>query len=429
MQRQGRAKQPEAPNWTPSPDAQRKPLWQRRHLVDSTSRGRHRQPSDLGARPRDFVRNRPVAVAHSVVLDGDFVWYICTKSGLLSRLSFVLEANRPSSRRYCRVCAVLTSSCRRIVLTNTGGLRLLTITAAEGRSGAVSGTFMASEIAEAGAVVRRQLAANAASTAELAAGLRARKPPFVVTIARGSSDHAALYLKHLIELKVALACASLGPSIASLYHAPLRLADAVAIAISAVGPEPGHRRDAARGEGRARRDDRARQRRGLSARPRCRGAGALARGRTALGSGDKVDDRLARRRRLSCRPLERRPRTPRRARETAFGSRLFERRAALVDRRSRRWPKPPRCSSSVAARLSPSRPRRRSSSRKPRRFTRKRSLPPRCCTGRRGSSGRDFRFSPSRPRTPPAKGFSRPSTVSPHRRDAAPRRLRAARAL
>ncbi len=102
----------------------------------------------------------------------------------------------------------------------------------------MSGTFMASEIAEAGAVVRRQLAANAASAAELAAGLRARKPPFVVTIARGSSDHAALYLKHLIELKVALACASLAPSIASLYHAPLRLADAVAIAISQSGRSP-----------------------------------------------------------------------------------------------------------------------------------------------------------------------------------------------
>jgi glutamine---fructose-6-phosphate transaminase (isomerizing) len=97
---------------------------------------------------------------------------------------------------------------------------------------------MAAEIAETGAVVRRQLAANAASTAELAARLRARKPPFAVTIARGSSDHAALYLKHLIELRVALACASLGPSIASLYHVSLKLVDAVAIAISQSGQSP-----------------------------------------------------------------------------------------------------------------------------------------------------------------------------------------------
>ena len=97
---------------------------------------------------------------------------------------------------------------------------------------------MATEIAESGAVAHRQLTANAAPTAKLAAALRARKPSFAVTIARGSSDHAALYLKHLIELKAALACASLGPSLASLYHAPLRLADAVAIAISQSGRSP-----------------------------------------------------------------------------------------------------------------------------------------------------------------------------------------------
>jgi glucosamine--fructose-6-phosphate aminotransferase (isomerizing) len=97
---------------------------------------------------------------------------------------------------------------------------------------------MALEIAESGAVVRRQLTANAVPTAKVAGNLRARRPSFAVTIARGSSDHAALYLKHLIELKAALACASLGPSLASLYHAPLRLADAVAIAISQSGRSP-----------------------------------------------------------------------------------------------------------------------------------------------------------------------------------------------
>jgi glucosamine--fructose-6-phosphate aminotransferase (isomerizing) len=97
---------------------------------------------------------------------------------------------------------------------------------------------MAAEIAESGAVVRRQLTDNAAPAARLATELKARKPPFAVTIARGSSDHAALYLKHLVEIKAALACASLGPSLASLYHAPLRLAGAVAIAISQSGRSP-----------------------------------------------------------------------------------------------------------------------------------------------------------------------------------------------
>ena len=97
---------------------------------------------------------------------------------------------------------------------------------------------MAAEIKEAGGVVRRQLAANTALTAKAAADLRALKPPFVATVARGSSDHAALYLKHLVELKLGLACASLGPSIASLYQAPLKLEGAAAIAISQSGRSP-----------------------------------------------------------------------------------------------------------------------------------------------------------------------------------------------
>ena len=102
----------------------------------------------------------------------------------------------------------------------------------------MSETFMAAEIAEAGAVVRRQFDSNRAVTARLAAALREDAPDFVVTIARGSSDHAALFLKHAIELKLGLACASLGPSIASLYRAPLRLACAAAIAISQSGRSP-----------------------------------------------------------------------------------------------------------------------------------------------------------------------------------------------
>ncbi len=99
-------------------------------------------------------------------------------------------------------------------------------------------TFMARETAESGAAIRRQLDANAQVVAALAAELREGEPSFVATIARGSSDHAALFLKHVVELKVGLACASLGPSIASLYRAPLRLGRAVAITISQSGRSP-----------------------------------------------------------------------------------------------------------------------------------------------------------------------------------------------
>ena len=99
-------------------------------------------------------------------------------------------------------------------------------------------SFMATEIAETGAAIRRQLEANAQATAKLATELRAGEPSFVATIARGSSDHAALFLKHVVELKIGRACASLGPSIASLYRAPLRLDRAVVVTISQSGRSP-----------------------------------------------------------------------------------------------------------------------------------------------------------------------------------------------
>ena len=99
-------------------------------------------------------------------------------------------------------------------------------------------SLMAAEIDETGAVVARQLAANAAATARLAALLRERDPRVVVTIARGSSDHAALYLKYLVEVALGVPCASIGPSIASLYDAPLRLEGALAITISQSGRSP-----------------------------------------------------------------------------------------------------------------------------------------------------------------------------------------------
>ena len=99
-------------------------------------------------------------------------------------------------------------------------------------------TLMAAEIDQAAAAARRQLVLNARATDEIAWRLRARKPAFVVTIARGSSDHAALFLKYAVEIRLGLACASLGPSIASLYRAPLRLGGAVAVTISQSGRSP-----------------------------------------------------------------------------------------------------------------------------------------------------------------------------------------------
>ncbi len=99
-------------------------------------------------------------------------------------------------------------------------------------------THMRREIEEIPGAVAGFLDRSADVVAEAAAVLRDRQPPVVATIARGSSDHAATYLKYAIELTLGLPVASIGPSVASIYGAPLKLDRAVAIAISQSGKSP-----------------------------------------------------------------------------------------------------------------------------------------------------------------------------------------------
>jgi glucosamine--fructose-6-phosphate aminotransferase (isomerizing) len=99
-------------------------------------------------------------------------------------------------------------------------------------------THMRAEIDEAGAAIARQLAGDAGRIDRLGSKLRALEPPVLTTIARGSSDCCALYLKYLAEIVVGIPCASIGPSIATLYGAPLRLSRAAAVSISQSGRSP-----------------------------------------------------------------------------------------------------------------------------------------------------------------------------------------------
>lgn len=71
--------------------------------------------------------------------------------------------------------------------------------------------------------------------AAAAAALAAQDPAVVVTVARGSSDHAATCLAYATELMTGRPVASLGPSTASIYGGVLRLKGAVAITISQSG--------------------------------------------------------------------------------------------------------------------------------------------------------------------------------------------------
>lgn len=99
-------------------------------------------------------------------------------------------------------------------------------------------TLMFNEARETAAVVSRQLDANEAVVAKLAATLRARPPRFIVTCARGSSDHAATYAKYVFETQLGIVTASASPSVTSIYEARQRLEGALYVAISQSGKSP-----------------------------------------------------------------------------------------------------------------------------------------------------------------------------------------------
>ena len=99
-------------------------------------------------------------------------------------------------------------------------------------------TRMFVEAQEAAAAVARQLQANAQVIADLAQRLRARPPRFIVTCARGSSDHAATFAKYLFETQLGLVTASASPSIGSVYAVQPHLRDALFIVISQSGRSP-----------------------------------------------------------------------------------------------------------------------------------------------------------------------------------------------
>lgn len=94
------------------------------------------------------------------------------------------------------------------------------------------------EAAESGAAVRRQLRGNAETMRQLGAVLRRVAPRAVVTIARGSSDHAATYARYLLETRCGVLTASAAPSVSSVYAAQPDLRGALCLAISQSGRSP-----------------------------------------------------------------------------------------------------------------------------------------------------------------------------------------------
>ncbi len=99
-------------------------------------------------------------------------------------------------------------------------------------------THMRREINEIPEAAARLIEASGKALAEAGQTLRARNPAYLATIARGSSDHAAHFIKYAVELVAKKPVASLGPSLASIYGVNLDLSGAATIAISQSGKSP-----------------------------------------------------------------------------------------------------------------------------------------------------------------------------------------------
>lgn len=102
----------------------------------------------------------------------------------------------------------------------------------------MSQTQMGQEIAEIPASVAACISLNSAGLEELAHGLREFDPQLVITVARGSSDHAAGYFNYACEILCGVPVASVGPSVASVYGQRLRLPRTLALSISQSGQSP-----------------------------------------------------------------------------------------------------------------------------------------------------------------------------------------------
>ena len=97
---------------------------------------------------------------------------------------------------------------------------------------------MRKEAGQAPAAVARLLQAEAGAYAALGESLRQQPPTSILTVARGSSDHAAQYLAYLVMARLGRLVTSLPMSLVTLYHAHLQCQGLLALAFSQSGQSP-----------------------------------------------------------------------------------------------------------------------------------------------------------------------------------------------
>ncbi|WP_211600671.1 SIS domain-containing protein [Gordonia effusa] len=97
---------------------------------------------------------------------------------------------------------------------------------------------MAAEIAQQPAAWQALLDNGIGAIADAAARISEYRPRFVQFVARGTSDHAALYAKYLVEITHRLPAGLVSPSTMTVYGAHPDLRDVLYIAVSQSGGSP-----------------------------------------------------------------------------------------------------------------------------------------------------------------------------------------------
>ncbi|GJD49673.1 Glutamine--fructose-6-phosphate aminotransferase [isomerizing] [Methylobacterium crusticola] len=103
--------------------------------------------------------------------------------------------------------------------------------------GAGLASFMARETAEVPAAAAR-LCAGGGAAARIAAQLAGRSFPLVVVCGRGSSGHAGVHLRYLIETRLGLPVSASAPSVVTGYARTPRVAGALFVVVSQSGRSP-----------------------------------------------------------------------------------------------------------------------------------------------------------------------------------------------
>jgi glucosamine--fructose-6-phosphate aminotransferase (isomerizing) len=105
-------------------------------------------------------------------------------------------------------------------------------------TGTTAGAIMSAEIDEQPAVLDRLLNEGAAEIGRLGNELSRRDHRFVLLAARGTSDHAALYAKYLVEVQLGLPAGLVSPSTSTIYGVRPDLRGVLYIAVSQSGGSP-----------------------------------------------------------------------------------------------------------------------------------------------------------------------------------------------